>query len=346
MLILAFDLAKHNSVACLFNADTTECRFRTIRTEPQPMHDLIAEWHPHRVVIEIGPPAGWVKDLVEALGIEIEVANPNHEAWRWQRVKRKTDRDDAVKLARLSAMGQLPTVHVPSARTRQWRALIRHRQSLIEQRTAIKNQIHALLVRHALRLSTARAWSPDWLAALRTLARPLAECPVDELWRGQLTLLLEQYAQLQAWVDEVQAKLDALGQADERVRRLRRIPGVGPRLAEALVATLDDPRRFKNGREVGAYVGLVPRQFQSGGSDRRGRITGQGNALLRTLLVEVAWIGRRFNDWMRRTYEQIRRGSDTRKRIAIVALARRLLVRCWAMLRDGTEWREPEMTAV
>ncbi len=74
--------------------------------------------------------------------------------------------------------------------------------------------------------------------------------------------------------------------------------------------------------------------------DRQGRISGQGNKLLRSLLVEVCWLGLRHNKWMRDTYERIRRGSPSRKKIAITAVARKLLVRCWAMMRDGTEWRE------
>ena len=69
---------------------------------------------------------------------------------------------------------------------------------------------------------------------------------------------------------------------------LRTIPGVGPRLSEALVVALDDPHRFSSGKQVGRYFGLVPRQYQSGASDRQGRITGEGNQLLRRLLVEVA----------------------------------------------------------
>ncbi|MCZ6836477.1 MAG: hypothetical protein O7G85_11940 [Planctomycetota bacterium] len=71
-------------------------------------------------MIEIGSAAGWIKDLAEAMGIEIQIANPNHEAWRWKTVKRKTDRDEALKFAQLSAMNQLPTITLPGADVRQW----------------------------------------------------------------------------------------------------------------------------------------------------------------------------------------------------------------------------------
>jgi transposase len=136
-----------------------------------------------------------------------------------------------------------------------------------------------------------------------------------------------------------------MGEADERVRRLRTIPGVGPRLAEIVVATLDDPHRFKSRREVAAYAGLVPRQFESGTMSRQGRITGAGQKLLRALLVEISWMMKQNNPALYRIFEQACRGSKTRRKVAIVAMARRLLIICWAMLRDQTDWREPTALA-
>ena len=110
-------------------------------------------------------------------------------------------------------------------------------------------------------------------------------------------------------------------------------------------AITDDPHRFGNGRQVGCYAGLTPRRWQSGESDRQGHISHAGNGLLRQMLVEIAWLGVRHKTWMAQVYEQVRRGSDKRKKIAIVAVARRLLVKLWAMLRDGTQWKEPLPTA-
>lgn len=137
-----------------------------------------------------------------------------------------------------------------------------------------------------------------------------------------------------------ESKLEELAQSKPSVRQLKEAPGVGPRLAEAVVAILDEPRRFKNARQVACYIGLTPRRWQSGERDRQGHISKAGNSLVRALLVEVAWLGVRRKTWMREAYEQVRRGSDRRKKIAIVAVARRLLVRLWAMLRDGTDWIE------
>ena len=124
------------------------------------------------------------------------------------------------------------------------------------------------------------------------------------------------------------------------MRLLGTVPGVGPRTAEAIVAHLHQPGRFAGGKQVSAYVGLVPRQDQSGELDRRGRITRRGPALLRKLLVECAWVMLRYNGWARAVYLRLTHGGKARKKQAIVALARKLLVRCWAMLRDQAPWRE------
>ena len=123
------------------------------------------------------------------------------------------------------------------------------------------------------------------------------------------------------------------------VQILQTTPGVGPRTAEAVVAYLGDPQRFATGKQVSAYAGLVPRQYQSGETDRRGRITRRGPALLRKLLVECAWVMLRYNGWARAVYQRLSRGKAHKKQ-AIVALARKLLVRCWAMLRDRSPWRD------
>lgn len=339
MKILAIDLGQQKSVGCVYEAETGEHAYHTVRSTQEAIHELVTDTMPDRVVIEIGSTAGWVYDLVVALEIEIEVANPSHEGWRWRKVKRKTDRGDALKLARLSASSQLPTVYMPSPAVRQWRALIQYRQSLVQRRTAIKNSIRAMLTRHGLRWPGGpRGWTKSAMQRLHELAA------IDDgqPWRITLAEDLLQLELQQQSIDRIEKELGRLAQQDKRVELLKTIPAVGDRLAETIVAVIDDPHRFRRGREVASYVGLTPRQFQSGSMNRQGRITGHGHRVLRSLLVQVAWLGQRYNPWMQKVYEQVRRGSDARKKIAIVAVARRLLVRCWAMLRDGTRWRGSE----
>jgi len=139
-------------------------------------------------------------------------------------------------------------------------------------------------------------------------------------------------------MDEVVKKLESLGKSDPRIVRLRTIPGVGPRTAEILVACIDDPHRFHNGRQVSAYFGLVPRQYQSGETDRNGRITKRGNPLARTILTECAWASLRYNAWFKAVYERVIGKQKTRKKKAAIALARKIAVVAWAMLRDEKDW--------
>ena len=110
------------------------------------------------------------------------------------------------------------------------------------------------------------------------------------------------------------------------------------RQAEVLVAAIDDPHRFRNAREVSSYIGLVPKQYQSGQTDRHGRITKRGSRLLRTMLVECAWVALRYNAWAQVVYERIHGGQKTRRKKAGIALARKLAVVAWAMMRDETDW--------
>ena len=341
--ILAIDLGKQKSVACVYEAETGSHRYQTVMTSPGALHELVVETAPHRVVIEIGPTAGWVYDLVTAMEVPIEVANPSHEGWRWRRIKNKSDRRDALKLAQLSSSNQLPQVHMPSPEVRQWRELIQYRQSLVKRRTAIKNSIRSILTRMSLRMP---AGASGWTRKSMTRLHELAMVEDGQVWRLSLSEELQQLEFLERSIKRVEAHLGQIGRGHPRVQQLKRIKGVGDRLAEAVVAVIDDPHRFRTGRQVGSYVGLTPRQFQSGSMDRQGRISGQGHRTLRTLLIQVAWLGLRRNNWMKELYERVRRGSDARKKIAIVAVARKLLIRCWAMMRDGTGWRDPQQAAL
>jgi len=341
MKIVALDLGQQKSVACIYETATGLHRLMTVPSTPAALTAMFQQHAPQRVVIEIGPLAGWVADVVRALGVEPQVAKTNEAAWQWKNVKRKTDRDDALKLAQLSALNQIKPVHVPELKVRQWRGLIAGRHSLVGQQTAVKNRIRALLTAQGPSLLPTgdKAWSQAARETLQTLARPLAACGAEDLWRGELDLQLNLLAFLEKQVAAITAQLNDLAHQNKRVQLVQTIPGVGPRLAETVVAILDNPERFTSGKQVGSYAGLTPRQYQSGGTDRRGRISKHGHRLLRALLVEVSWAALRWNEWARDTFRRVCRGSKTRRKIAIVAVARRLLVICWAMLRDNKPWQ-------
>jgi transposase len=343
--ILGIDLGKFKSVFCVFCPETGEIRFDTLPTSPEAFRKFLSEAAPTMTLFETSTAAGWVYDLCTELGLACRVANPLGEAWQWRKVKRKTDRDDAYKLIRMYLLGELPTVHMPALESREYRALVAFRQRLIERRTTIRNHIRALFQAQGLELPPGHhAWTAKALASWRTsFARPITACGPGQLWQGELEVELALLTALRTQIAQVEKQLDALDKTHAGVRLLMTIPGVGNRTAEAVVAYLDTPHRFRNAREVSAYAGLVPRQFQSGTIDRKGRITKRGPAYLRKILVECAWLMLRYNAWGTRLIERISRGQKRRRKAAVVALARKLLVCCWAMLRTGQPWKEPDI---
>jgi transposase len=344
--ILAIDLGKFKSTACVYRKEDGEFAVESFVSEREPLRRLLDKHRPAVVVMEACLPAGWVADCCRAAGVACKVANTASEAWKFKHTKRKTDKDDALRLAQLEALGQLPTVELPGPAVRNWRALIAYRQRLVAKRVAVQNRLRALLVGQGLTAPRgAAAWSERGLAHFRALAAPLEGCAAEDWWRGMLTLALAEFAHWEQAIRATEARLDGAATAHPSVSLLTSIPGVGVRTAEAVVAFLGDPARFRSGKEIGAYAGLVPRQYQSGETDRRGRITKRGPSLLRKLLVQCAWAMLRYNAWARATYVRLSKGGKTRRKPAVVALARRLLVVCWALLKKGERWREPAAAA-
>ena len=339
--ILAIDLGKFNSVLCWYEPGTREAAFRTARTTPADLDRELTRQPVAAVVFEACSQAGWVHDCCESLGLAALVASTTGAAWQWSHVKRKTDRDDALKLARLAAVGQIDPVRVPAKALRQWKSLIGLRKRLVSERVRGQNRIRGLLMSQGLPAPLgAKAWTALGLAGIGQFARPAAACGPEELWRGELHLLLGRHRFLEEQVRAVEAKLDELAASDQRVTLLTSVPGVGVRTAEVIAVHLGDATRFRSADEVSAYAGLVPRQYQSGTTDRRGRITRRGPRLLRAALVECAWCSLRYNRWARSVWQRLQANGLSKKK-AVVALARRLLVVCWAILRTGRPWREP-----
>ena len=352
--ILGLDLGKFKSVCCAMRPDDGGAHaFEAIATTPAALHELLARhaaddpagaW----LVVETCDCAGWVHDLAAALGVACTVVHTiGDERWRWRKVKRKTDRDDALKLARLARLGELPpAVRVPTAAARQHRRLMLHRRAVVALRTRGRNAVRSVYCQQGLPLARGnKQWTRAGLAQLAADARPIDACgDAADLWRGRLHAELALMDAADRQLKVLDRKLDAL--ADERVALLQSVKGVGPRLAEAVVLYVgDDPRRFPSGDHVASYAGLVPKQLESGGMSRYGHITGRGPALLRSLLVESAWVVYRLNDWAKLFVDKVSRGGRGRRKLAIVALARKLLVLLWGMLKTNTPFRAPDAIA-
>ncbi len=338
MNIIAIDLGKFNSMFCFYDTASQEHSFQAATTQRQYFLTVFNSVPCDLVVMEACNASGWVTDLCNELGLKTLVCSTHEEAWRWRNVRRKTDKDDALKLARLAAVNQLKPTHVPAPQMREYRSLIKYRKQLVGRETSIKNSVRSIFANRGIEISRGKqTWytGRDFVDSHR---KKLEDCSADELWKGELDQQLTQLDQTTELLKEVEKKLNAISKTNQRVQRVTTIPGVGRVTAEAIVTALDDPHRFKNGRQVSSYAGLVPRQYQSGETDRRGRITKRGNRLLRTLLVECAWCSLRYNAWARQTYDRIHGGKSVRKKKAAVALARKILVVAWAMLRDEKDY--------
>jgi transposase len=128
--ILAIDLGKNNSAVCIFDRSSLKCKYKTVHTRKQVMHDLFVEYQDkiEIVLFETGSQMGWVADILWALNIPFEVANTNHAAWKWKNNPNKSDRKDAQRLAMMYHTGFFPTVHVPGRAVRQKRSLINYKR--------------------------------------------------------------------------------------------------------------------------------------------------------------------------------------------------------------------------
>lgn len=341
--ILAIDLGKFKSCFCKLDANTGEITFFTEKTSRQNFYWIfqkIRRYDPI-VLFEAGCQAGWVADMLREMKIEFKVANVNHPAWRWKENQSKSDKKDAQRLIRMYNSGFFPQIYVPSRQTREKRSLLAYREKLVWKIKDVKNFIRGLMTSRAIDLPTGRkCWTKEFRGDLTDLAIPIESMEdIEMLWKCQLSLAIRQLEQLETMLKTVEKKLDTIAEEDKRIALLRTIPGVGPRTAEALAYVIDDPHRFKSSRQVASYVGLCPRRYNSGNTDYSGSISKQGNKLLRALLTQAAWSSLQ-SGWSAEIYKRVRQGSSKRSTIAIIAVARHILIRAWAMLRDDCRWDE------
>ncbi len=338
MHYVGLDVHARRSSVCVLNGDGKAVRQMEVRGDWPALLDRVAADvpRPFAVAFEASCGYGYLQGRLSALADRVAVAHPGKLRLIYG-AKRKNDRVDAAKVAKLLYLDAVPQCHVPAADVRAWRGLVEYRRRLVDRRVAVKNQVRALL--RGLGVTGVPAgkalWSGKGLAWLRAL--PLdAEADADRLRRD---LLAEELAELAARVKRVERELDARAARHPGVALLRTIPGVGVRTAEAVVAYLDDVRRFARVRQVGCYLGLVPCQDASAGRDRLGHITRDGPGTVRKLLCEAAWQAVRRSGAMRAYFERVAGGKPDRRKVALVATAHKLARAMAAMLRSGEAWR-------
>jgi transposase len=330
---IGLDVHKRETQICILTADG-ELIERRIATTRARFTEVFGSRPRARILLEASTESEWVARHLESLGHEVIVADPSYAPMYATRSRRvKTDRRDARTLAEACRLGAYRAIHRVSDAQRHVRSELAVRDTLVRTRTRYVALIKAAIRRDGLRLTQG---DPERTGAKLDALRELPGATRAEL--APLVALLEPINGAIAAADRRIAQLVV---ADPIVTLLTTAPTIGPVTAAAFVATLDDVTRFPSADQVTAYLGLVPSEHSSGERQHRGRITKTGNTRMRWLLVEAGWrILRSTNPDVARLKAWAEAIAARRgKRVAVVALARKLAALLYAMWRDHTPYR-------
>ncbi len=266
----------------------------------------------------------WFVEMATAAG---------HDVWVGDAAKirasdvrqQKHDRRDAALILKLLREGRFPRIWTPSGEEKDLRQLLIHRHKLVRIRVQVKTELQHLAMNQGV-TKKRKLWSQAGEKMLRELPlKPWASRRREDLLKVR-GMLDEQIGLLDAAVVEVAEK-------NEKAQLLMTQPGVGPITSMAFVLTMGDVHRFQRGKQVASYLGLIPREYSSGGKQRLGSISKQGNRFLRMLLVEAAQCAVRYDPGFRNEY--LHRCHRKAKGVAKVAAARKLAIRLYWMLRTN-----------
>jgi transposase len=329
MLIIGCDLHTRYQVIAMLETETGEMVTRRLEHENGEARAFYASLpKPGLIGIEATGYTQWFERMVAELGHELWVGDPAEIRARAVR-RQKTDARDAEHLLELLLSKRFPRLWVPTPEERDARQLLKHRDKLVRMQTSVKNQLHFLAMSQGV-CRKGKLWSQRGRAELEGLALgPWASRRRKELLR---------------WLDSLKPQIEELdeavkAEAERRPQAVRLMTqkGVGPVTALAFVLTVGPVERFPTSRQLVSYLGLNPREDSSGGRQRLGHISKQGNEMLRWLLVEAGHGVAQFDPELRRKYQRLvfRRGRN----VAKVALARQLAVRLYWKLRQASDPR-------
>ena len=328
------DVSMAETHVCVMNRDGAVVHEVKVPTTPADIAAALTRAPTCKLIVfETGRMAPMLYHGLSQLGLPI-VCIESRQAYQALKslATHKTDRNDARGLAHLARTGFFKPVHVKSLPAHALRSLIIARKKLVGQRVTLENQIRGLAVVFGVRLP--RALTAAFISQALRASEGITG--LSAAMRGLIAARTAVFAAVAA----IDADVRQLVRASVACRRLMTIPGVGKLTALAFTAAVDDPKRFRRSRHIGAYLGLVPRRYQSGEVDYTGSISKCGDRRVRTLLYEAANVmltrykpALKLKDWAL----AIARRSTMRK--ARIALARRLAIIMHAMLRHGTEFR-------
>jgi transposase len=282
------------------------------------------------VIVETTAEAFRIADAAKEAGHEVRVVSATLVRGLGVGARRtKTDRRDARVLSEVSCRIDLPSVHIPSARSREWKSICGMNDALTAARTKLINNLRGWMRGQGLRLRKGQA---------ETFAKRMAElAPLP----GYVSSQIEALAELSERVRASEKRIEALAASDELCQRLMTVPGVGPSTAVRFVAAIDDITRFESAHKVEAYLGLVPGEHSSSERQQRLSITKAGPASVRWVLGQAAWaLQIRCRSAAARPLQLWASEIEKRhgRRVATIALARKLAGILYALWRDGTTY--------
>jgi transposase len=284
---------------------------------------------PARVGVEATGYLQWFEQMLAEQGHELWVGDA--AAMRASVVRQqKTDTRDARHILELLTQQRFPRIWIPSPADRDVRQLVVHRVKLVQWRTRVMNQLHAMAMGQGL-CRKKKLWSTVGRQELQALRLG----PWASRRRAELLQLL---GQLDGSIQELDRAVQQQAAGRAAAALLMTHPGVGPVTSLAFVLTMGPSSRFRRGKQVASYLGLNPREHSSGGRQRTGAISKQGNSLMRWLLVEAGQTAARYDAELQRVYQRLkfRHGSSAAK----VAVARKLAVRMYWMLRSQADYAQ------
>ena len=327
MSIIGCDLhARYQFVAALEveDGEIVERRLEHENGEAKAFYAQLPQ--PSLIGIEATGYTQWFERMLAEQGHELWVGDPAEIRARAVR-RQKTDTRDAKHLLNLLLTKRFPRIWVPSVEERDLRQLLKHRDKLVHLQTSVRNQLHFLAMSQGLCRK-----KKLWTAQGRTELEGLSLGEWASLRREDLLGLLDR---LTCRVEELNGAVKTAAEQRADCRELMKVKGVGPVTSLAYVLTLGPISRFANSRALVSYLGLNPSEHSSGGRQRLGKISKQGNQMLRWLLVEAGHVVAQFDPELRRKYQRLkfRRGGS----VASVALARHLAVRLYWALRQASK---------
>ena len=330
MRIIGVDLHTRQQLVAMLDTDTGEVIEKTLEHEGDEVREFYSALPgPVLVGIEATGSMPWFLKLMEELKIECRVGHPAKVRAAEPR-KQKHDRRDARLLLNLLAEHRFPAIWMPSTEQRDLRTLLRHRHQWVRMRTRVQHTLQSLALANGLRRG-ATLWSHVGQHALQAL--PLAP------FAGQRrAALLALYPVFQKAIDELDQQVSEQALLHPQALRLMTHPGVGPVTALATEVFLGDPLRFVDGKAVASYIGLIPSEHSSGRRQRLGKLSKEGNALVRYLWGEATIHAVRRDPELKRFYRRklMQKGLGKAK----TAAARKLGIRLWIMLRDQIDYKE------